>query len=490
MKKIVIVGSGIGGSGIGALLSTEKKHDILVLEKSHLIGGRCAAYKVKDKKGREWTFDVGCHIISTCGKGPLGEILKSCGEENMVQWVYTIPKANTMGVENVDKKQKTEPQRLQSKESEKERGINALSFVFRIPPEEIVKYDHISVEDFYMEMSKVQPLNMNKLAISTVTWVQFGTTLAKTSAGEFIRCFTSNYSMKANGYPKGGTGAVPEAYCNIIKKNGGKIRTGKEGTVKKIVVENNKVKGVEVGNDFIPADIVIANSDIKTTVNKLIGEKYFSKNYLAYINGLKWSGQGCTLKLGLDKKVTDNTNLMYTPKVDLKGKSLNDLEIKDLFYASEKVSEVIPLFIVPISNIDPKLAPEGCQIIHCLGIPTLDGVRKLSESEEKQWEKACLNTLLTLWPDLEEHIVVKEFLGTRALENSLGKEGVISGIGPTPDQVGDKRPSMISPIKGLCYCSGDAGGWGVGTELAARAALELYDFFKKNCLDVNKIWNK
>ncbi len=98
MKKIAIVGSGIGGSGIGALLSTEKKYDIVVLEKSNLIGGRCASYKRTDKQGREWIFDVGCHTFSTCDKGPLGEILRRCGKENAVKWIYTPITTNLMGV--------------------------------------------------------------------------------------------------------------------------------------------------------------------------------------------------------------------------------------------------------------------------------------------------------------------------------------------------------------------------------------------------------
>ena len=37
MKKIVIIGSGIGGSGIGALLAKETSHQVQLFEKNKLI---------------------------------------------------------------------------------------------------------------------------------------------------------------------------------------------------------------------------------------------------------------------------------------------------------------------------------------------------------------------------------------------------------------------------------------------------------------------
>ena len=84
-----------------------------------------------------------------------------------------------------------------------------------------------------------------------------------------------------------------------------------------------------------------------------------------------------------------------------------------------------------------------------------------------------------LWPDLEEHLVVKDFIATSQLEARFGKEGAGTGTAQSIDQVGKNRPSMVSPIEGLYYCSGDAGGWGIGTELPARSALELFDLLKK-----------
>ena len=63
MKRISIIGSGIGGSGIGALIATSVISKINLFEQNNWIGGRCGSYIKKDKLGREWICDVGTHIF-------------------------------------------------------------------------------------------------------------------------------------------------------------------------------------------------------------------------------------------------------------------------------------------------------------------------------------------------------------------------------------------------------------------------------------------
>lgn len=59
------------------------------------------------------------------------------------------------------------------------------------------------------------------------------------------------------------------------------------------------------------------------------------------------------------------------------------------------------------------------------------------------------------------------------MEHWLGKEyGPAISTAQTPDQVGDKRPSVVTPVRGLNLAGDGAGGRGVGTELAADSAME------------------
>ncbi|MFX0135090.1 MAG: hypothetical protein ACFFDN_15720, partial [Candidatus Hodarchaeota archaeon] len=194
-----------------------------------------------------------------------------------------------------------------------------------------------------------------------------------------------------------------------------------------------------------------------------------------------WGGQVCSLKLGIDIHVTDDKWLNYVPKMDASdmkvldpNKLINgDITVKD-------VPKKVVLMIVPISNLDPDLAPSGCQNLHTV-TPTLGITPNMEERKKisKAFEEASMNTLLDLWPEIEDHILWTDFVSDVFLEAKLGKEGAGTGIGQIVGQVGKNRPSQISPIKNLYYSSADAGGWGVGTELAAKSALDLFDYFKE-----------
>ncbi len=486
--KILIIGSGIGGSGIGALIANETSHQVILFEKNKIIGGRCASYEKKDSEGRNWIFDVGCHIFSTSDKGPLGDILNRCGKGDKVKWSYTQnpgPRVNIMGMELI-KRDKDKRDKARAKKSSIEKKKETFTdYITNFPMDKTNDYDEKSLMELFGEYFGPRRGLMEKLMYSMQAAVMFGTSPQTTSAGEFLRCVSFNNRKVSMGYPLGGAGIIPETYCDIIKENRGSVLFGRDGNIKKIIVENNRVKGLEAGpdNQYYEADIVIANSDIKTTVLHLIGEKYFPKEYVEYIKNLKWGSQVCSLKIGLDKIITDHKMLTYVPKIELeemKGKSLHQMDVTDLILKKREVPKITGQFIVPISNHDPSLAPKGCQNIHAVTPTALGEIIKWSAKEEKQWEETCLRSLSSLWPDLEEHLVIKDFIATSQLEARFGKEGAGTGTAQSIDQVGQNRPSMVSPIKGLYYCSGDAGGWGIGTELPARSALELFELLKNS----------
>ncbi|MFZ2950383.1 MAG: NAD(P)-binding protein, partial [Desulfuromonadaceae bacterium] len=76
----IIIGSGIGGSGIGALLS-HAGWKVLLLEKNKLLGGRCISY---DREG--CTMDLGWHFYCLGEKGPLQEICNRVGMSDGIPW--------------------------------------------------------------------------------------------------------------------------------------------------------------------------------------------------------------------------------------------------------------------------------------------------------------------------------------------------------------------------------------------------------------------
>ena len=150
------------------------------------------------------------------------------------------------------------------------------------------------------------------------------------------------------------------------------------------------------------------------------------------------------------------------------------------------------------------MTPEKIERVHPINTPatptaTTDGKRVFvffgsyglicyDFEGDKKWEKTCLDTLITLNPEIEDHIILQDFISTSILAARFGKEGAGTGTAQSVDQVGKFRPKMVSPVKGLYYCSADAGGWGIGAELAARAALELFEIFTSNDFSNDKIF--
>lgn len=62
---------------------------------------------------------------------------------------------------------------------------------------------------------------------------------------------------------------------------------------------------------------------------------------------------------------------------------------------------------------------------------------------------------------------------SKTKEHWLGKAyGPAISTAQTPNQVGACRPSVTTPIRGLYLAGDNAGGRGIGTELAADSAME------------------
>ncbi|MFX1451826.1 MAG: hypothetical protein ACFFCM_13335, partial [Promethearchaeota archaeon] len=270
-------------------------------------------------------MDIGCHIISNCEKGPLGWILDRCGQT--VEWSHTInpgPRINIMGnwISYSGQRKKTRKKRDVSKKERKPApGKEIMQKFIQMSPEEINKLDGVRLIDY---LNDIIPDNsryaMTKMMYMMQGGVMFGTSPDVTSAGEFVRCVRLNGMNRSMGYPKGGCGAVPEAYCKAIENANGQIIVGEEGTVKRIIIEDDRVKGIEAGldNKFYPADIVISNADIKSTILNLAGEKFFSKEYITRIKNLTWGGQVCSQKIALDTVITDQKMITYVPPMDMK----------------------------------------------------------------------------------------------------------------------------------------------------------------------------
>ena len=77
----IIIGSGVGGSAVGALLA-HTGWKVLILEKNKVVGGRCTSY---EKDG--FIIDLGVHLFGVGSKGSLGDICRAVGRSDAIEWV-------------------------------------------------------------------------------------------------------------------------------------------------------------------------------------------------------------------------------------------------------------------------------------------------------------------------------------------------------------------------------------------------------------------
>jgi phytoene dehydrogenase-like protein len=85
------------------------------------------------------------------------------------------------------------------------------------------------------------------------------------------------------------------------------------------------------------------------------------------------------------------------------------------------------------------------------------------------------NTMQDLYPGIEDHAVWKIRTDTRYIAEISGRwTGEVIGVAQNRHQVGRKRPSSATPVEGLYLVGADAGGRGVGTEMAVDSGLNLW----------------
>jgi prolycopene isomerase len=462
-KKVAVVGSGVAGSGIAALLAHSGDYEVDLYEKNKLIGGRFASY---DREG--FRLDIGCHMIGSCDKGPMGEILKMMGQPDAVRWQYLETGASHFNYKGTDLLFPEEIHKLGFTDDEIQKILQFYAETLSIPEDQYDEYDKVNM------LEQIEKYIRNDRARSFFGFISglcFVTRDYETPVGEWARCNKQMRVKEAIGYPIGGTGAVPEAYVRIMEEHGGRMHLAMP--IKRIIVEDKVAKGVELKDGTTQQyDIVISNAGLKPTVGLLIGRQHYSKEFLEKVDGYEYSLCAAALKVALDEPFIENKTMVLYFGTD-------DLYSREEEVEGGVIPEAMEILMVPIlSNVDPSSCPEGRQLLIAgsgVGSRALD----LSRADRKKWEQAFINGLEVPFPGISEHIMWTHYTSPGDVENLFGEDGNVIGIAQKLGQVGENRPPIEDPeIKNLYHCSADSGVHGIGGELAADSALRLFEMLR------------
>lgn len=200
-------------------------------------------------------------------------------------------------------------------------------------------------------------------------------------------------------YPEGGIYAIIEDLANIAAQDGVEIRTGI--AVQKILVKNGAAVGVLLENgESLFADAVVSNADLPYTYGELIPNTVNKKYNDHKLDQLKYACSGYLLYLGVNRTYPDMRHQALYFSEDYRANL-------DAIFVTGKMPTDPSFHINNPTITDPTLAPAGHAILYVLApMPNLEIGKINWETEKIHLRDHLLDQLETLVdPHIREHIV-------------------------------------------------------------------------------------
>ncbi len=296
---VVVIGSGLGGLTCANRLA-RAGHSVLLLEYHIQLGGLATWFK----RGGH-IFDVSLHgfpygMVKTCKKYWSKEIRNS------------IVQLKNIVFDN--------PQFSLSTTFSKDDFVRLLHDKFHIEPSVVTEFFRtVDGMNFYDDQSMTTRelfdrffpgrSDVHRLLMEPITYAN-GSTLDEPAITYGI--VFSNFMNKGVYTFEGGTDKLIKMMADELQKNGVTICTGAK--VDRIVVDQGKVRGVQVGERMIAARGVVSNSGITNTIDNLVGREVFSDDYLSRFDKVQVNNSSCQVYFGIRKgeSFADVGDLLFT----------------------------------------------------------------------------------------------------------------------------------------------------------------------------------
>ncbi len=435
---VIIVGSGIGGLTCASYLAAHGLR-VVVIEKNKEPGGYCTSFV-----RRGFVVDSTIHAIQNCAeKSILYKIFNELGiyqDLNLIRrdptdTIFTdneVFHINHDPIQTIANFQKAFPlERLNLQKF--------LTFLYSADFLTIFfKYKNVSfktVLDSCFEDNRLK-------AVFEIFLGNIGSFAEKTSA---VSAFSllRQFIFFGGYYPKGGMQKIPDLLVSQIKANGGELLLGNQ--VERILVDRGSCIGVQLKNNVtINSKVVVSNSDLTHTFNKLIGGvesgairgRLTSRipSYSIYIVYL-------LLNKSLKDELKTGPGIWYVPNSKLICEKSN----------FETDSIVRGMFCSVSSKLDQDLMPPGHDIVRIM--------TSSMSHDANYWKKNAKDVSSGLKvqagliiKDLDKFILCEGRATSLTMENySLNREGAVSGWMNSVNQVQEDLFSMSPEIRGLYF---------------------------------------
>ncbi len=450
-KNIIVIGSGFGGLGAASRLLSAG-HNVTILEKRDKLGGRAYVYKQNGFK-----FDGGPTVITA--PFLFDDIWTAAGKkrEDYVEFVPCDPfyrifdhtgksfdynNDHEFTLKEIDKWSPEDKQGyedfLATTKPIFDKGFTDLadkpflkvSDMLKVAPDLIRLQSHKNVYKYVSQFIKNDFLRQ---CFSFHPLLVGGNPFDTTSIYAMIHYLEREWGVH---YALGGTGAIVNAFEQLITEQGGKIHL--ETEVDEILVTNGKATGVRLGNgEIIGADTVVSNADVAFTYKNMIKPTHRRKYTNRKIARTKYSMSLFVIYFGTDRQYRDQGLAHHNIILGPRYKALLD----DIF-DNKIVAEDFSLYLHMPTITDPSIAPEGHEGFYVLSpVPHLDSGTDW-ESFASTYKKAIMDFLEENYlPDLSKHLVAEHYIDPLHFQDVLNSyKGSAFSVQPILTQSAWFRP--------------------------------------------------
>lgn len=421
MKKIIIIGAGLGGLSSAIRLS-KAGFSVSVLEKNETIGG-----KVNIVEEGGYSFDTGASLLTMrhvleelfdYAEKRIEDYLEIVALEPICRYAWSdgtrfdastnllktegeIEKLNFADVENFRKF--LADARRKYEVSEKTFLAHSLNDLPRLLRPKFLK-DLLVISSMrtldahvsrYFRSPKLRQL-FNRFATYN------GSSPYQTPA-TFALIPYVEFGLGA-WYARGGMYQIPKALARVAKELGAEIETNCE--VEKILIEQGKATGVKLASgEILKSDFVVTNADAIETYRNLIDSEHRKSFTDKRIAKTEPSCSGFVLLLGVKKRFSQlaHHNIFFSDDYRAEFKAL----FKDL-----KPAENPTIYVCATSRTDETQAPDGCENLFVL-------VNAPYTSSQIDWQKEAVSYRNLIIKQLEN-------FGLTDLEKSIEIERTIT----------------------------------------------------------------
>lgn len=441
-NQVVIIGAGVGGLSLSALLSNEGIQS-QIFEKSQKIGGRTASMTYKNH-----ILDNGFHIMPFYTQSAIYKIFKKIGIESSLK----LSKVDDIAFFAPDGFHRYP------------KGISDLLRLSMIPFKSRLSLLKILLPMAFTSIEKTESWDSIPLTESTknldsksnaffeaVCMLAFADSAKNISLGEFARTIIRANPFKGGtsefAYPqKGGYDEISAVLRNYIEKNGSRVNL--QSPIKRIIVQDKQVVGIIDSNqNFIATNCVVISYPAYHAINQLFEKGVFDEKFVNKINKLNETTAVVEVHFALSKKL-DNRQVVFP--VGEKYVS------KGIFF---------------ISNMTPNVSPKGEHLI-ISGTPVPPNYVK-DPSKIREIVDQMKNEINDIYPEFQKSLLWERPMAWSLVESVVKKPGMVWK---------SKMPHSVKDVRGLFFVGDSTVSYGIGTDSAAHSSIlclpKILDYLK------------